>query len=193
MIQIWKLNQRFVTIKEFVDLNSWIKYTNNQLWKSQIWIQTHEINKNEERIADETRENLRTCLRQEKKNQMQELKRINQTWFGIELWYQMIWTSGIELPWTHNQIETYPRKPRIKSRRTRPVKILFQEPRFGENTTKGFAFNKFLVQSWTSRENWKDFYEEQKLHSHSTSLANAATSLFKTSPWNPKPTKAYIK
>jgi len=104
----------------------------------------------------------------------------------------MMWTRGIELPWKHNQIETYTRKPRVKSRRSKPVEILFQEPRFGENATKGFAFHKFLVQSRTNRENWKVFYEEQKLHSHSTCLANAATSLFKTSQWNPKPTKAYI-
>jgi hypothetical protein len=103
-----------------------------------------------------------------------------------------MWTCGIELLWTHNQIETYPRKPRIKSRRSRPVEILFQEPRFGENATKRFAFDKFLVQSRTSRENWKVFYEEQKPHSHLTCLANVATSLFKTSPWNPKTTKAYI-
>jgi hypothetical protein len=40
------------------------------------------------------------------------------------------------------------------SRRSRPVEILFQEPRFGENATKGFAFDKFLVQSKTSRENF---------------------------------------
>jgi len=80
-------------------------------------------------------ENLRTHLRQEKERkkpkQMEELKRINQTWFGTELWYQLMRTRGIELPWTHNQIETYPRKPRIKSKRSRPVEILFQEPRFG--------------------------------------------------------------
>jgi hypothetical protein len=31
--------------------------------------------------------------------------------------------------WTHNQIETYSRKPRIKSRESRPVEIPFQEPR----------------------------------------------------------------
>jgi hypothetical protein len=54
------------------------------------------------------------------------------------------------------------------------------------------AFDKFLVQSRTSRGNWKVFYEEQKLYSRSTCLANAAISLFKTSQWNPKPTKAYI-
>jgi hypothetical protein len=69
---------------------------------------------------------------------------------------------------------------------------MFQEPRFGENATKGFAFDKFLVQSRISRENCKVFYEEQKLHSHTTCLANAATSLFKTFPRNPKSTKAYI-
>jgi len=33
-----------------------------------------------------------------KKNKMEELKRINQTWFGTELWYQLMWTRGIELP-----------------------------------------------------------------------------------------------
>jgi len=35
-----------------------------------------------------------------------------------------MWTRGIDLPWTHNQIETYPRKPRIKSRRSRPVELV---------------------------------------------------------------------
>jgi hypothetical protein len=33
--------------------------------------------------------------------------------------------------WTHKQIEIYPRKPRIKSKESRPVEILFQEPKFG--------------------------------------------------------------
>jgi alpha-D-ribose 1-methylphosphonate 5-triphosphate diphosphatase PhnM len=57
---------------------------------------------------------------------------------------------------------------------------------------KNLDLVRFLVQSRTSRENCKVFYEEQNLHSNSTCLTNAATSLFKTSPSNPKPTKAYI-
>lgn len=49
-----------------------------------------------------------------------------------------------EIPfWTHKQIEIYPKKPRIKSKESRPVEILFQEPRFGENATKGLPLISF--------------------------------------------------
>jgi len=47
---------------------------------------------------------------------MQEIKdRIRPDWKPCSE-FQMIWTRGNEFPWTHNQFENSPRKPKIKSR-----------------------------------------------------------------------------
>jgi hypothetical protein len=51
----------------------------------------------------------------------------------LESGLQLKWCepAGWNPLWTHKQIEIYPRKPRIKSKESRPVEILFQEPKFG--------------------------------------------------------------
>jgi hypothetical protein len=76
--------------------------------------------------------------KKEKKKKKRKRKRINKTWFGAWALIPNDVNPQDEIPfWTHKQIEIYPRKPRIKSKESWPVEILFQEPRFGENATKG--------------------------------------------------------